>query len=60
MKKYCNFETENSHLKEALRAFLKSIGVYYELSSCGAGAHFEILCNPDERETINGWLDINA
>ena len=55
--KWYNFETMFRSLKDSLSAYLKSIGIRYELSGCGKGWHFEILLAPSEVETVNNWLD---
>ena len=60
MRKYYNFETMFRSLKDELVAFLKKSGIRYELSGCGAGWHFEILCNAEEVEKVNTWLDENS
>lgn len=60
MRKYYNFETMFHSLKDELVTFLKKSGIYYELSGYGAGWHFEILCNTEEVEKVNAWLDENT
>lgn len=60
MKKYYNFETMFYSLKNGLATFLKKSGIRYELSACGTGWHFEILCNAKEVEKVNTWLDENT
>jgi len=60
MRKYYNFETMFRSLKDELVTFLKKSGIYYELSGCGDGWHFEILCNTEEVEKVNAWLDENT
>lgn len=59
-RKYYSFETMFRSLKDELSQFLKESGIYYELSGCFAGWHFEVLCNPSEVEYINNWLDQNT
>lgn len=54
MRKYYNFETMFRSLKDELVTFLKKSGIYYELSGCGAGWHFEILCN----RTVNALMSL--
>ena len=56
-KKYYGFETLFIGLAEALRAFLIDNVIYYELSSCGSGYHFEILADHFDVQLINGFLD---
>ena len=60
MKKWYNFETMFRSLKEDLTAFLKESGIKYEISGCGAGWHFEVLCDTEELEKVNNWLDENT
>ena len=60
MKKYRSFETMFRSLKDELCTFLKESGIYYELSGCYSGWHFEVLCNEDEAGKINAWLDENT
>ena len=60
MRRYYNFETMFKSLKDALVNYLKESKIYYELSGCGCGWHFEILCNADEVESVNAWLDENT
>ena len=58
--RWYNFETLWSTLKEGLRALLIEHGIKYELSGCGRGWHFEILCGKEEVQLINDWLDQNT
>ena len=57
MKKYYNFETVSSKIKDGLRSFLKINKICYELSGCGSGWHFEIYCNNNEAEKVNTYLN---
>jgi len=57
MKKWMWFETSWRTLKEDMREFLQAHGIKYELSGCGVGWHFEVLCSPEDVELINNWLD---
>lgn len=59
-KKYYSFETSFRSLKDELRVYLKANNIYYELSGCCANWHFEILCDCEEVEKINSWLDENT
>lgn len=52
-----NFETMFRSLKDELTMFLKNCDIRYELSGCGRGWHFKILCAPDDVELVNGFLD---
>ena len=57
MKQYYNFETLFITLRDELREFLHDIGVYYELSACYPGYHFEIYATPSEAARINDFID---
>lgn len=57
MKTWKNFETESRKIKSELRKYLKENNIYYELSGCFDGWHFEILCDDLECEDINRFLD---
>ena len=66
MRKFYGFDTMFTSLKDGLRALLKSMGIYYELSD-GRGCfdtamvwHFEINATEGEVEIINAWLDENT
>lgn len=41
----------------ALRIFLKENDIEYESSQCGELIHFEILCDDDETQAINDFID---
>lgn len=56
-KKYYNFETRFISLRDALRTFLHSNNIYYELSGAYSYYHFEILAGPVELEKVNAFLD---
>jgi len=56
-KKFYNFETLRNSLKEEFIVFLKENKIYYELSSCGDGWHFEINCNKAELDLCNNFLE---
>lgn len=55
--KYYNFETRFISLRDALREYLKSNNIYYELSGGPAFYHFEIKTDPAGAASINNWLD---
>ena len=57
MKKYYNFETMFLTLRDALREYLKSNNIYYELSQNGQYYHFEILADGAELDKVNAFLD---
>ena len=47
----------NPTIKHELILWLKRNDVYYEVSECFDGWHFEILCDDMECEDINRFLD---
>lgn len=57
MKKWYSYETMNPNVKDEVRRYLKQNHIYYELSECFDGWHFEILCNDMECEDVNRFLD---
>lgn len=57
MKDWRNFETDNIRIKSVLSIFLKQNKIYYEVSECFDGWHFEILCDDSECENVNSFLD---
>ena len=57
MKTWRNFETMNPTIKHELILCLKKNDIYYEVSECFDGWHFEILCDNMECEDINRFLD---
>ena len=66
MKKFYNFETMFSGLKNGLIELLKTNNIYYEISD-GRGPydaamiwHFEILATPGDVELINTLIDENT
>ena len=57
MKTWRSFETMNPTIKRELILWLKKNDIYYEVSECFDGWHFEILCDNMECEDINRFLD---
>lgn len=55
-KKYRNVEVTVNEA-EALRVFLKQNEIEYESSQCYDMIHFEILCDDDEKDAINDFID---
>ena len=55
--KWYNFETIERELKDAMAVYLKTEGIYYELSGAGNGWHFEIKTDTDGLTKVNEWLD---
>ena len=60
MKRWMWFETLFRSLKDELRDFLQENNIQYELSGCGVGWHFEVLCSEDEQRLIDEFLDLNT
>lgn len=60
MKKYYNFDTRFTSLRDALKTFLQDNNIYYELSGNYSYYHFEILADKIELEKINNFLDIQT
>lgn len=56
-RKYYSFHTSFRSLKDELRNFLKENDIYYELSGCISNWDFSVLCNLDELEKVNAFLD---
>lgn len=54
MKKFFNVEMKQTDPDaDALRAFCKRNGIYYEASDCGNGCvHFEIKCDRETADRI--------
>lgn len=59
-EKFYNFETLFRALRDALRQYLQDNNIYYELSDCFNGWHFEIKCTPKQAENINAFLDTQS
>lgn len=57
MKKYYHFDTMFQSLKNELAKYLKTRGIYYELSGCFGGYHFEILTDERGAQSINDFID---
>ena len=57
MKKWYSYETMNPNVKDEVRRYLRQNHIYYELSECFDGWHFEILCDNMECEDANRFLD---
>lgn len=57
MRKWRWVETMFIELAEGLEEFLDEHSIKKEVSACGSGWHFEILCNEEEAKLINSWLD---
>lgn len=55
-KKYRNVEVTVNEA-EALRIFLKQNEIEYESSQCDSMIHFEILCDDEEKDAINDFID---
>ena len=56
MKKWRNVELKKGNESELFRRFLRENGFKYEPSSCFDYIHFEIFCDEEEANVINGFL----
>jgi hypothetical protein len=56
-KDFYSFETMRGNLKEKFIVFLKENNIYYELSGCDSGWHFEINCNQAQLDLCNNFLE---
>lgn len=57
MKKWYSYDTDNPIVKDELRRYLKDNNIYYELSECFEGWHFEIKLSESEAEKVTWFLD---
>lgn len=55
--KFYSFETKNKGVRNRLINYLKRMGVYYELSGCYNGWHFEIKLPESWVKIVNDNLD---
>ena len=55
--RFLNFETRYKIIKDELSRYCKLNDIYYELSQAGVEYHFEIKCNKEIENRINGFLD---
>ena len=56
MKKWYSYETMNPDVKDEVRRYLKQNHIYYELSECFDGWHFEIELEEEDFETVDWFL----
>lgn len=56
-KQFLSFETMFFSLKCELETFLKQNVIYYEISGCFGGWHFEVLCDDAIQQKVNDFLD---
>ena len=56
-KKFYNFDTRFISLRDALREYLHTNNIYYELSGAYSFYHFEIFADLMQLSDINNWLD---
>ena len=54
--KWYSYETDNPIVKEELRKYLRNNNIYYELSECFDGWHFEIKLEEENFETVDWFL----
>lgn len=56
MKKWYNYDTYNINVRDAVRKYLHENHIYYELSECFDGWHFEIELEEKDFETVDWFL----
>ena len=54
--KWYGYETTNPNVKDELRKYLRNNNIYYELSECFDGWHFEIKLEEEKFETVDWFL----
>ena len=57
MKKFYGYDTDNPIVKDELRKYFKDNNIYYELSGCFDGWHFEIKLSEEEAEKVTWFLE---
>lgn len=57
MKKWYSYETMNPNVKDEVRRYLRNNNIYYELSECFDGWHFEIKMSEEEAEKMTWFLE---
>ena len=55
--KFYGFNTTSENIKNALRTFLKQNNIYYEISGCWNGWHFEVQVDENGLQKVNDQLD---
>lgn len=55
--KFYSYETLFKSLRDALREYLQKNHIYYELSECFSGWHFEVKLTENQLEKANAFLD---
>ena len=55
--KYYGYETNQITRRDAMRFYLKTNKIDYELSGCFDAYHFEILATPEQLDQINAYID---
>ena len=53
---YYGFTTYDETVKDEMRKYLKENNIYYELSSCYDGWHFEIKMLEEQMKNVNDFL----
>ena len=57
MKRFYGYDTDNPIVKDELRKYFKGNNIYYELSDCFDGWHFEIKLSEEEAEKVTWFLE---
>ena len=55
--RYYSYETNQATHRDAMRCYLKTNKIVYELSGCFDAYHFEILATPEQLDQINAYID---
>lgn len=55
--KWYSFEVYFETIKDELRKYLKENNIYYELSGCFDGWHFEIKMSDEQMKNVNEFLN---
>ena len=55
--RYYSYETNQTTCRDAMRCYLKTNKIAYELSGCFGAYHFEILATPEQLDQINAYID---
>ena len=55
--RYYSYETCVTAHRDAMRYYLKTNKIVYELSGCFDAYHFEILATPEQLDQINAFID---
>jgi len=57
MEKWYKYDTDDIEIRDELRMYFHENNIYYELSACYNGWHFEIKADENEAEKITWFLE---